>query len=93
MNKAAGRYPAKPLEPAMPQSRVTVCSTSNALATTGCEMARSAYDIVLPADKVPFTSCTVHGGDATQFAQRVENAVPKAIPELFQSFRKFFGGK
>jgi penicillin-binding protein 1A len=93
MNKAATRYPAKPLEPTMPQSRVTVCSISNALATTGCEMAGSAYDIVLPSDKVPSTSCSVHGGDAVQFAQRVENAVPKAIPKLFQSFRKFFGGK
>jgi penicillin-binding protein 1A len=93
MNKAAVRYPAKPLEPTMPQSRVTVCSISNALATTGCEMAGTAYDIVLPADKVPSTSCAIHGGEATQFAQRFENAVPKAIPKLFQSFRKFFGGK
>jgi penicillin-binding protein 1A len=93
MNKAAAHYPAKPLEPTMPQSRLTVCSISNALATTGCEMAGSAYDIVLPADKVPSTNCTIHGGEATQFAQRVESAVPKAIPKLFQSFRKFFGGK
>ncbi len=93
MNKAASRYPPKPLEPTMPQARVTVCSISNALATTGCEMAGSAYDIVLPADKVPAGSCSIHAGDPTQFAQRFENAVPKAIPRLFQSFRKFFGGK
>jgi penicillin-binding protein 1A len=93
MNKAATHYPPKSLEPTMPQSRVTVCSISNALATTGCEMAGAAYDIVLPADKVPAANCPVHGGEPTQFAQRFENAVPKAIPKLFQSFRKFFGGR
>src|ERR1700758_2439624 len=52
MNKSAARYPAKALEPTMPMARVTVCAASNALATTGCEMAGTAYDIVLPADKV-----------------------------------------
>ncbi|MBV9010208.1 MAG: PBP1A family penicillin-binding protein [Verrucomicrobia bacterium] len=93
MNKGAARYPPKPLEPTMPQARVTVCSISNALATTGCEMSGTAYEIVLPADKVPTTSCSVHGGEPTQFAQRFENAVPKAIPKLLQSFRKFFGGR
>ncbi len=93
MDKAATRYPAKPLQPTMPQARVTVCSISNALATSGCQMAGSAYEIVVPADKVPATSCSVHDGESMQFAQRFENAVPKAIPKLFQSFRKFFGGK
>src|SRR4026209_2934853 len=39
MNKSAARYPAKALEPTMPMARVTVCAASNALATTGCEMA------------------------------------------------------
>ena len=92
LNKSAGRYPAKALEPTMPMARVTVCATSNALATTGCEMAGSAYDIVLPADKVPTQPCPVHGGEPTEFAQRFEN-IPKAIPKIFQSFRKFFGGK
>jgi penicillin-binding protein 1A len=93
MNKAAARYPPKPLEPTMPQARVTVCSISNALATTGCETSGTAYEIVLPADKVPATSCPIHGGEPTQFAQRFENAVPKAIPKILQSFRRFFGGK
>src|SRR6267154_335045 len=92
MNKSAARYPAKALEPTMPMARVTVCAASNALATTGCEMSGTAYEIVLPADKVPSQACPVHGGDATEFAQRVES-IPKAIPKLFQSFRKFFGGK
>ena len=92
MNKSAARYPAKALEPTMPMARVTVCATSNALATTGCQMSGTAYEIVLPADKVPSQACPVHGGDATEFAQRIES-IPKAIPKLFQSFRKFFGGK
>src|SRR5437764_1488401 len=92
MNKSAARYPAKALEPTMPMARVTVCAASNALATTGCEMAGSAYDIVLPADKVPSQACPVHGGDATEFAQRIES-IPNALPKLFQSVRQFFGGK
>src|ERR1700720_3954544 len=92
MNKSAARYPAKALEPTMPMARVTVCATSNALATTGCQMSGTAYEIVLPADKVPSQACPIHGGDTTEFAQRIES-IPKAIPKLFQSFRKFFGGK
>src|SRR5881398_690442 len=92
MNKAAEHYPAQQLEPTMPMARVTVCAASNALATTGCQMSGAAYDIVLPADKVPTQACPVHGGEPTEFAQRIES-IPKAIPKLFQSFRKFFGGK
>src|SRR6184192_4809929 len=92
MNKSATRYPAKALEPTMPMARVTVCAASNALATTGCQMSGTAYEIVLPADKVPTQTCPIHGGEPTEFAQRIES-IPKAIPKLFQSFRKFFGGK
>ena len=66
---------------------------SNALATTGCEEAGTAYDITLPVDKVPTQTCPIHGGDPTQLAQGLDNAIPKTIPKLFQSFRKFFGGK
>jgi penicillin-binding protein, 1A family len=93
MNKSAARYPAQPFQPTMPLARATVCSISNQLATTGCEDAATAYDIILPADKVPIQSCQVHGGDPMEFAQRLDNTIPKAIPKLFQSFRKFFGGK
>src|SRR2546421_1786883 len=92
MNKSAARYPGKALEPTMPMARVTVCAASNALATTGCQMSGAAYEIVLPADKVPTQTCPVHSGEPTEFAQRIES-IPKAIPKLFQSFRKFFGGK
>src|SRR5436853_3112914 len=92
MNKSAVRYPAKALEPTMPMARVTVCATSNALATTGCQMSGTAYEIVLPADKVPTHAWPVPGREAKEVAQRVES-IANAIPKLFQSFRKFFGGK
>jgi penicillin-binding protein 1A len=96
MNKAAQRYPAQDLQPTMPIQHATVCSLSNHLATTGCQAAETAYDIDLPADKVPTVACEIHGGDQMQFAQKVEDLGQKAatLPnKLFQSFRKFFGGK
>jgi penicillin-binding protein 1A len=96
MTKAAQRYPAQPLEPTTPQTRATVCSVSNHLATTGCSAAGTAYEIVLPDDKVPQGICEVHGGTQTEFAQKLQDLGQKAgaVPNrLFQSFRKFFGGK
>jgi penicillin-binding protein 1A len=96
MTKAALRYPPQPLQPTMPLQPAMVCSLSNHLATTGCQAAGTAYDIDLPADKVPTAACEVHGGDQMQFAQKFENFGQKAanLPnKLFQSFRKFFGGK
>ena len=96
MTKAALRYPPQPLQPTMPIQPAMVCSLSNHLATTGCQAAGTAYDIDLPTDKVPTAACEVHGGDQMQFAQKFENFGQKAanLPnKLFQSFRKFFGGK
>src|SRR5438067_4099739 len=93
INKSASRYPAQQFQPTMPLARATVCSMCNALATTGCEEAGTAYDITLPVDKVPTQSCQIHGCEPAQFAQGLDNPIPKAIPRLFQSFRKFFGGK
>jgi penicillin-binding protein 1A len=96
MTKAAQRYPARPLEPTMPMARATVCSISNHLATTGCDAAGTAYEITLPDDKVPTVACEIHGGTQTQFAQKLQELEQKAgaLPNrLFQSFRKFFGGK
>jgi penicillin-binding protein 1A len=96
MNKAAQRYPALDLQPTMPIQQATVCSLSNHLATTGCQAAGTAYDVDLPADKVPTVACEIHGGDQMQFAQKVEDLGQKAATmpnKLFQSFRKFFGGK
>ena len=96
MTKAAQRYPARPLEPTMPLVHATVCSLSNHLATTGCNSAGTAYEIDLPDSRVPTVACEIHGGPQTQFAQKMQNLEQKAASmpnRLFQSFRKFFGGK
>ena len=96
MSKAASRYPPQPFQPTMPLSRATVCSISNRLATTGCNAAGTAYEITIPDDKVPQALCEVHGGSQTEFAQKLQDAGQKAtnLPgRVFQSFKKFFGGK
>jgi penicillin-binding protein 1A len=96
MTKAAQRYPAHELQPTMPLASAVVCSISNHLATTGCNAAGTAYEISLPEDKVPTVACEIHGGTQTQFAQKLQDLGQKAttLPgRLFQSFRKFFGGK
>ena len=96
MTKAAQRYPAQELQPTMPMSRATVCSISNHLATTGCNATGTAYEVTLPDDKVPQVVCEIHGGTQTQFAQKLQDLGQKAgtFPNrIFQSFRKFFGGK
>ncbi len=96
MTKAAQRYPAQQLQATMPLARATVCSISNHLATTGCNAAGTAYETTLPNDKVPTVPCEVHGGTQTQFAQKLQELEQKATTmptRLFQSFRKFFGGK
>jgi len=96
MNKAAQHYPAQPLQPTMPIQRATVCSISNQLATTGCQAVGTAYDIDLPADKVPTVACEVHGGEQMPFAQQLQGLPEKAatLPgRFFKSFRKLFGGR
>jgi penicillin-binding protein 1A len=96
MNKSATIYPPEDLQPAMPISHALVCSLSNHLATTGCEAAGTAYEIDLPSDKVPQDACEIHGGDQMQFAQKLNpfDKKPGDFPnKLFQSFKKFFGGK
>jgi hypothetical protein len=58
--------------------------------------AGAAYDIDLPADKVPTTPCQVHGGQQWPFAQQFQGLPDKGatLPgRLFKSFRKFFGGR
>lgn len=94
MNKTAQRYPPQPLEPTMPIQRAMVCSISNHLATTGCQAAGTAYEIDLPADKIPSRACEIHGGEE-MFARKFEDLGQKAsrFPgRLFQSFRRLFGG-
>jgi penicillin-binding protein 1A len=96
MSKASQRYPAQPFEAPVPLARATVCSISNHLATSGCEMAGTAYDAVLPGDKVPNATCEIHGGSQTQFVQQFPQLPQKviAVPNrIIQSFRRFFGGK
>jgi penicillin-binding protein 1A len=96
MNKAATLYPPQDLQPTMPMQHALVCSLSNHLATTGCEAAGTAYELDLPADKVPSAGCEIHGGEQMQFAQKLNDFGKKAadVPnKLFQSFKKFFGGK
>ena len=95
MNKAAQRYPAEELKPTMPLARAVVCAYSNQLATSGCQAAGTAYEITLPADKVPTVPCQDHGGGQMQLVQKLQDTGQKAaaLPNrLFQSFRKFFGG-
>src|SRR5213596_2721693 len=96
MNKAATIYPPQDLQPTMPIQHALVCSLSNHLATTGCEAAGTAYELDLPADKVPTAGCEIHGGEQMQFAQKLNDFGKKAgeLPnKFFQSFKKFFGGR
>ena len=96
MNKAAQHYPAEPLQPTMALQHTTVCSISNQLATTGCMAAGTAYDIDLPADKIPTAACQVHGGAQWPFAQQPPGVPEKAatLPgRFFKSFRRLFGGR
>ena len=96
MTKAETRYPAGELQPTMPLVRATVCAVSNHLATTGCNAAGTAYEVTLPDSRVPQTTCEIHGGPQTEFAQKLEDTGRKAgaLPNrILQSFRKFFGGK
>jgi penicillin-binding protein 1A len=96
MNKAGQRYPPQELQPTMPIQHAMVCSLSNHLATTECQAAGTAYEIDLPADKVPTVACEIHGGEELQFTQKFDDFGQRAASfpnKLFQTFRKFFGGK
>src|SRR6266478_654880 len=96
MNNAATLYPTQPLQPTMPIQHAMVCSISNHLATTGCQAAGTAYEIDLPADKVPTVACEVHGGEQMQFADKLQGFPEKAAAfpnRIFRSFRRLFGGK
>ena len=95
MNKAAQRYPPQELQYPVEIQRAAICSVSNHLATTGCEAAGTAYEIDLPLDKVPTVACEVHGGSEI-FAQRTNDLGRRAANfpnRVFQSLRKFFGGR
>ncbi len=95
MKKAAERYPAQPLQPTVALQRATVCSISNAIATSGCVAAGTAYEIDLPVAEIPRGFCQVHGGSPTQLGQRMEQLgrkVQQAPKSIIESFKHFFGG-
>jgi len=94
MNSAPNtRYPATAFPPPGPLASVAVCATSNELATTGCERARTAYSIELPPSCIPRTVCSIHGGGVLAEAPR-DQGRRRSVPEsVFRSFRRFFGGE
>ena len=95
MIKASDRYPAERLNPPVALQHATVCSISNAIATSGCLAAGAAYEIDLPVDKIPHGICKVHGGNPTLLGQRVEQIqqkIKEAPRSIIRSFKRFFGG-
>jgi penicillin-binding protein 1A len=94
MMKSADRYPAGQLKPPVATQEATVCSISNAIATSGCVAANTAYEIELPVSRIPRGTCKVHGGSPTLLGRRVD--IPQKLKEvprsIFQSFKRFFGG-
>ncbi|HEY1581589.1 MAG TPA: PBP1A family penicillin-binding protein [Chthoniobacterales bacterium] len=94
MMNAATRYPAERFQAPVAMQQATVCSISNAIATSGCVAAGTAYTIDLPVDKVPHGICKVHGGNPTLLGRRVEELQQKVkeVPRsIIQSFKRFFG--
>ncbi len=95
MAKASERYPAEPFHATVPLQQATVCSISNAIATSGCVAAGTAYEVTLPVDKIPRGTCKVHGGSPTLLGRRMEEfqqKVKEAPRSIIQSFKRFFGG-
>jgi penicillin-binding protein 1A len=93
--KSAQRYPADPFKAPVATQEATVCSISNAIATTGCVAAGTAYTIDLPVSHIPRGVCGVHGGNPTVLGRRVEQ-IPQTVKKLprsiLRSFKRFFGG-
>jgi penicillin-binding protein 1A len=95
MMKASERYPAESLQPPVALQHATVCSISNAIATSGCVAAGTTYEIDLPVGRVPRETCKVHGGSPTLVGRQVEQIKQKVkdTPRgIIQSFKRFFGG-
>jgi penicillin-binding protein 1A len=94
MNSAPNtRYPATAFPPPGPLASVAVCATSNELATTGCERARTAYSIELPS--------VVYSTNRMQYPRRrrprrgAAGTGPSSIRpgERFPVVSPFFGGE
>jgi penicillin-binding protein 1A len=97
MNAASSqRYPANAFQSPVPLRRVTVCSSSNKLATNGCERAGTAYTIDLPETRIPQDTCGVHQGAVIAGGQPRDSRNPepkRSAPEnILRSFKKFFFG-
>jgi len=84
------RYPAREFFAPDTLRRVAVCSTSNELATDGCQRVGTAYSLDLPGARIPRDSCHVHRG--ASLVQRFEGARRSPAQSLLRSFKKFFGG-
>lgn len=88
------RYPANEFRPSVPVRRVTVCSVSNELATSGCDNARTAYTIDLPESRIPRDGCSVHRGGILANGDSRDDGQKRNLPQtIFRSFKKFFGGE
>jgi len=98
MNAASSqRYPAAAFKPPVPLRRVSLCSVSNELATSGCERAGTAYTMDLPETRIPRGACGVHQGGIIAVDQPRDSShepEPKRnVPQsILHSFRKFFFG-
>ena len=95
MSKASERYPAEAFRAPVALQQATVCSISNAIATSGCVAAGTAYEVTLPVDKIPRGTCKVHGGSPTLLGRRMEEfqeKVKEAPRGIIKSFKRFFGG-
>jgi penicillin-binding protein 1A len=91
---SAQRYPANDFRPAVSLRRVSVCSVSNELATSGCERAGTAYSIDLPTGRVPHDGCSVHRGDVLVAGEGRDDNQKRSVPQtILRSFKKFFGGE
>lgn len=87
------RYPANDFSPPVPLRRVTVCSVSNELATSGCDRAGTAYGIDLPEGRQPREACSVHRGGVLAGGNARDDRQKRSVPQsIFRSFKKFFGG-
>jgi penicillin-binding protein 1A len=88
------RYPANDFRPPVPLRRVTVCSVTNQLATSGCDRAGTAYAIDLPESRVPRDPCATHAGSILAADERPDDGQKRSLPQsIFKSFKKFFGGE
>jgi len=73
-------YPAGPLRPPSPLTRVRLCSATGAVANGGCEAAKTAYETELPATQVPPQRCTLHTEAPVPAATLAVQGAPQAAP-------------